>query len=182
METIAVLKCLLSAVLGKILTDDFADKEGLEMGDEYFANLDHIESVENFKEGYESEAHCSDSDGSGVDMSRIKLTAASKHGKPNTKEERNSSTTGKSERPEPVCVGKSKIAVIKYNFSFFTYSPGQDDSSEESSDDKEEDSNDDDSDSSDDTFVKDTYYTSSSVWRSYTTRRQAKGMKEGQER
>uniref|UniRef100_A0A096LRY5 SET domain bifurcated histone lysine methyltransferase 1b n=1 Tax=Poecilia formosa TaxID=48698 RepID=A0A096LRY5_POEFO len=52
---------------GKILTDDFADKEGLEMGDEYFANLDHIESVENFKEGYESEAHCSDSEGSGVD-------------------------------------------------------------------------------------------------------------------
>uniref|UniRef100_A0A673VL03 [histone H3]-lysine(4) N-trimethyltransferase n=1 Tax=Salmo trutta TaxID=8032 RepID=A0A673VL03_SALTR len=96
---------------GKILTDDFADKEGLEMGDEYFANLDHIESVENFKEGYESEAHCSDSDGSGVDMS----------------------------------------------------------SDEESNNDK----------SSDDTFVKDPYYSSSSVWRSYTTRRQAKGVKEG---
>lgn len=43
------------------------------MGDEYFANLDHIESVENFKEGYESEAHCSDSEGSGVDVSRIKI-------------------------------------------------------------------------------------------------------------
>lgn len=43
------------------------------MGDEYFANLDHIESVENFKEGYESEAHCSDSDGSGVDVGRIKI-------------------------------------------------------------------------------------------------------------
>lgn len=55
------------------MTDDFADKEGLEMGDEYFANLDHIESVENFKEGYESEAHCSDSEGSGVDLSRIKF-------------------------------------------------------------------------------------------------------------
>uniref|UniRef100_A0A8C7CEM7 [histone H3]-lysine(4) N-trimethyltransferase n=1 Tax=Oncorhynchus kisutch TaxID=8019 RepID=A0A8C7CEM7_ONCKI len=96
---------------GKILTDDFADKEGLEMGDEYFANLDHIESVENFKEGYESEAHCSDSDGSGVDMS----------------------------------------------------------SDEESNNDK----------SSDDTFVKDPYYSSSSVWRSYTTRRQAKGVMEG---
>ncbi|XP_054035325.1 histone-lysine N-methyltransferase SETDB1, partial [Dryobates pubescens] len=52
---------------GKILTDDFADKEGLEMGDEYFANLDHIESVENFKEGYESEAKSS-SDSSGVDL------------------------------------------------------------------------------------------------------------------
>lgn len=86
-------------LLGKILTDDFADKEGLEMGDEYFANLDHIESVENFKEGYESEAHCSDSDGSGVDMSRVKLPPSSKHAKPNTKEER-SSTTGKSKRPE----------------------------------------------------------------------------------
>ena len=44
------------------------------MGDEYFANLDHIESVENFKEGYESDAHCSDSDGSGVDMSKIQIT------------------------------------------------------------------------------------------------------------
>ncbi|XP_020767876.1 histone-lysine N-methyltransferase SETDB1 isoform X2 [Odocoileus virginianus] len=52
---------------GKILTDDFADKEGLEMGDEYFANLDHIESVENFKEGYESDIPCS-SDSSGVDL------------------------------------------------------------------------------------------------------------------
>ncbi|XP_005158072.3 histone-lysine N-methyltransferase SETDB1-B isoform X3 [Danio rerio] len=119
---------------GKILTDDFADKEGLEMGDEYFANLDHIESVENFKEGYESEAHCSDSEGSGVDMSRVKLPASSRH--------------------------------------------GQDDSSEESDDEKDDDSNEDDSDSSDDTFVKDTYYTTSSVWRSYTTRRQAKGLKE----
>ncbi len=70
------------------------------MGDEYFANLDHIESVENFKEGYESEAHCSDSEGSGVDMSRVKLPASSKHGKSTIKmEERNSSTTGKSERP-----------------------------------------------------------------------------------
>uniref|UniRef100_A0A672GDH0 [histone H3]-lysine(4) N-trimethyltransferase n=1 Tax=Salarias fasciatus TaxID=181472 RepID=A0A672GDH0_SALFA len=100
---------------GKILTDDFADKEGLEMGDEYFANLDHIESVENFKEGYESEAHCSDSEGSGVDVSRIKI-------QPSSEEE---------------------------------------------------------SDSSDDTFVKENLYSSSSVWRSYTTRGQVKGNKEG---
>uniref|UniRef100_A0A672GYK3 Histone-lysine N-methyltransferase SETDB1 n=1 Tax=Salarias fasciatus TaxID=181472 RepID=A0A672GYK3_SALFA len=100
---------------GKILTDDFADKEGLEMGDEYFANLDHIESVENFKEGYESEAHCSDSEGSGVD------------------------------------------------------------------DDKESKSEEE-SDSSDDTFVKENLYSSSSVWRSYTTRGQVKGNKEGERR
>ncbi|MEQ2180529.1 hypothetical protein GOODEAATRI_002115, partial [Goodea atripinnis] len=56
---------------GKILTDDFADKEGLEMGDEYFANLDHIESVENFKEGYESEAHCSDTSVSAVTKKQV---------------------------------------------------------------------------------------------------------------
>ncbi|KAF5902340.1 histone-lysine N-methyltransferase SETDB1-B isoform X1, partial [Clarias magur] len=133
---------------GKILTDDFADKEGLEMGDEYFANLDHIESVENFKEGYESEAHCSDSEGSGVDMSRVKMSS-SQQGKNGPKtEERNTS------------------------------SKGQDSSEEGDSDDEKDDSNGDESDSSDDTFVKDTYYSSSSVWRSYTTRRQAKGMKE----
>lgn len=83
------------SLLGKILTDDFADKEGLEMGDEYFANLDHIESVENFKEGYESEAHCSDSEGSGVDMSRVKMVT-SQQGKNGPKpEERNTSSKGK---------------------------------------------------------------------------------------
>ena len=84
---------------GKILTDDFADKEGLEMGDEYFANLDHIESVENFKEGYESEAHCSDSDGSGVDMSKIKippsaLVSGSAMRRPTKKGDATKKTTG----------------------------------------------------------------------------------------
>lgn len=133
---------------GKILTDDFADKEGLEMGDEYFANLDHIESVENFKEGYESEAHCSDSEGSGVDMTRIKiqpsaLVSSNPVGRPPKKAQ----------------------------------SPS---SSGDSNDDDDKDSkSEDESDSSDDTFVKDNYYSSSSVWRSYTTRGQVKGNKEG---
>uniref|UniRef100_A0A3B5AED0 Uncharacterized protein n=1 Tax=Stegastes partitus TaxID=144197 RepID=A0A3B5AED0_9TELE len=119
-------------IYAKILTDDFADKEGLEMGDEYFANLDHIESVENFKEGYESEAHCSDSEGSGVDVSRIKIQSPSSSGDSNDEEDKDS----KSE---------------------------------------------DESDSSDDTFVKENYYSSSSVWRSYTTRGQVKGNKESQD-
>ncbi|CAH6920126.1 histone-lysine N-methyltransferase SETDB1 isoform X1 [Phodopus roborovskii] len=103
---------------GKILTDDFADKEGLEMGDEYFANLDHIESVENFKEGYESDV-ASSSDSSGVDMK--------------DQEDGNSG----SEDPE------------------------------ESNDD-----------SSDDNFCKDEDFSTSSVWRSYATRRQTRGQKE----
>ena len=55
------------------------------------------------------------------------------------------------------------------------------DSSKDSNEEEEKDSkSSDDSDSSDDTFVKDTYLNSSSVWRSYTTRGQAKGTKEGE--
>uniref|UniRef100_A0A3Q2Z036 [histone H3]-lysine(4) N-trimethyltransferase n=2 Tax=Hippocampus comes TaxID=109280 RepID=A0A3Q2Z036_HIPCM len=132
---------------GKILTDDFADKEGLEMGDEYFANLDHIESVENFKEGYESEAHCSDSEGSGVDMSRLKI--------------------------------QPSALVAANSFGRQGKKADSSRSSEESNEEEDKDSKSDESDSSDDTFVKDTYYSSSSVWRSYTTRGQAKGHKEG---
>ncbi|KAM6434504.1 histone-lysine N-methyltransferase SETDB1 isoform 1-T2 [Liasis olivaceus] len=103
---------------GKILTDDFADKEGLEMGDEYFANLDHIESVENSKEGYESEAKCS-SDSSGVNL--------------------------------------------------------KDDDDDNSGSEEAEESNED---SSDDNFCKDEDFSTSSVWRSYATRRQTRGQRE----
>ncbi|XP_063804134.1 histone-lysine N-methyltransferase SETDB1-like [Pseudophryne corroboree] len=103
---------------GKILTDDFADKEGLEMGDEYFANLDHIESVENYKEGYESDVKSS-SDSSGVDL--------------------------------------------KENREEGSGSEGQEESIE---------------DSSDDNFGKNEDITTSSIWRSYATRRQTRGQKE----
>ncbi|NXR78667.1 SETB1 methyltransferase, partial [Pycnonotus jocosus] len=104
---------------GKILTDDFADKEGLEMGDEYFANLDHIESVENFKDGYESDAKCS-SDNSGVDL----------------KDDDDNENTGTEELEE---------------------------------------SNED---SSDDNFCKDENFSTSSVLRSYATRRQTRGQRD----
>ncbi|XP_041844375.1 histone-lysine N-methyltransferase SETDB1-B [Melanotaenia boesemani] len=133
---------------GKILTDDFADKEGLEMGDEYFANLDHIESVENFKEGYESEAHCSDSEGSGVDVSRIKI------------------------QPSALVSGSSGGRQLKK-------ARGSSSSDDSNDDDDKDSKSEDESDSSDDTFVKDNYFSSSSVWRSYTTRGQLKGNKEG---
>uniref|UniRef100_A0A8D3D083 [histone H3]-lysine(4) N-trimethyltransferase n=1 Tax=Scophthalmus maximus TaxID=52904 RepID=A0A8D3D083_SCOMX len=131
---------------GKILTDDFADKEGLEMGDEYFANLDHIESVENFKEGYESEAHCSDSEGSGVDVSRIKIQPS---------------------------------ALVSSNIVGRPARKGDSSGDSNDDDDDKDSKSEDESDSSDDTFVKDNYYSSSSVWRSYTTRGQVKGNKEG---
>lgn len=108
----------LFSLTGKILTDDFADKEGLEMGDEYFANLDHIESVENYKEGYESDVKSS-SDSSGVDLKED-------HGE----------NTGTEEQEES-------------------------------------------QDSSDDNFGKNEDITTSSVWRSYATRRTTRGQKNG---
>ncbi|XP_078348189.1 histone-lysine N-methyltransferase SETDB1-like isoform X2 [Oculina patagonica] len=39
---------------GQILNEDMANKEGRDFGDEYLAELDHIEVVEKAKEGYES--------------------------------------------------------------------------------------------------------------------------------
>lgn len=89
------------------------------MGDEYFANLDHIESVENFKEGYESDAKCS-SDNSGVDL----------------KDDDDDDNTGTEELEE---------------------------------------SNED---SSDDNFCKDESFSTSSVLRSYATRRQTRGQRD----
>lgn len=88
------------------------------MGDEYFANLDHIESVENSKEGYESEAKCS-SDSSGVNL--------------------------------------------------------KDDEDGQSGSEEAEESNEE---SSDDNFCKDEDFSTSSVWRSYATRRQTRGQRE----
>jgi len=40
---------------GQILNEEMADKEGTDYGDEYLAELDHIEVVEKAKEGYESD-------------------------------------------------------------------------------------------------------------------------------
>lgn len=154
------------------------------MGDEYFANLDHIESVENFKEGYESEAHCSDSEGSGVDVSKIKIQPSalvSSHppGRPTKKGECRSLKA-------PGNVFERERDQKRWRSSFSSSNPvlpaaaQSSSSSEDSNDDDDKDSKSEESDSSDDTFIKDSYYSSSSVWRSYTTRGQVKGNKEGE--
>lgn len=67
------------------------------------------------------------------------------------------------------------------HLSFVSVTVRSPSSSGDSNDDDEKDSkSEDESDSSDDTFVKESYYSSSSVWRSYTTRGQVKGNKEGE--
>lgn len=155
------------------------------MGDEYFANLDHIESVENFKEGYESEAHCSDSEGSGVDVSKIKiqpsaLVSSNPPGRPTKKGEcwslKAPGNMFERERDQK----RSRSSFSSFN-PVLPAAAQSSSSSEDSNDDDDKDSkSEEESDSSDDTFIKDSYYSSSSVWRSYTTRGQVKGNKEGE--
>ncbi|XP_041094914.1 histone-lysine N-methyltransferase SETDB1-like isoform X2 [Polyodon spathula] len=148
---------------GKILTDDFADKEGLEMGDEYFANLDHIESVENFKEGYESDAKCS-SDGSGVDVKGGARGGALRRGQPGGRgqggpaQQRDRENEDNSDRSD---------------------SDSDDEDDEEEDEEEDEEDDEEEEESSDDNFCKEEYFNAGSVWRSYATRRQTRGMKEG---
>lgn len=154
------------------------------MGDEYFANLDHIESVENFKEGYESEAHCSDSEGSGVDLSKMKiqpsaLVSSNPVGRQTKKRECPSLKATLWEHGRRRGGGREALFRLNRALPAAAQSPS---SSEDSNDDDDKDSkSEEESDSSDDTFVKDSYYSSSSVWRSYTTRGQVKGNKEGED-
>lgn len=72
--------------------------------------------------------------------------------------------------------------ILSSSFTFiFSVADQSSSSSSDSNDDDDKDSkSEEESDSSDDTFVKDSYYSSSSVWRSYTTRGQVKGNKEGE--
>ncbi|XP_030644436.1 histone-lysine N-methyltransferase SETDB1-A [Chanos chanos] len=50
---------------GRVVTEDMVTAEGQGLADDYLANLDYIECVEKIKEGYESEACCSE-DGTSV--------------------------------------------------------------------------------------------------------------------
>lgn len=73
------------------------------------------------------------------------------------------------------------LYIISHISFFFSLTAQSSSSSGDTNDDEDKDSkSEDESDSSDDTFVKDNYYSSSSVWRSYTTRGQVKGNKEGE--
>ncbi|XP_050520332.1 histone-lysine N-methyltransferase eggless-like [Daktulosphaira vitifoliae] len=45
----------ISTYVGHLSTDNDAEVDGITYGDEYLANLDHIEAVENYKEDYESD-------------------------------------------------------------------------------------------------------------------------------
>ncbi|KAL7883134.1 hypothetical protein SRHO_G00007920 [Serrasalmus rhombeus] len=62
---------------GKIVTDGMASMEVNMSGNEYLANLDYIEEVEKLKEGYESEAYCSDTEQEEEKKGLIRMTTGS---------------------------------------------------------------------------------------------------------
>lgn len=75
----------------------------------------------------------------------------------------------------------SQIQILFFPLSCNSITPENSSSDDSNDDDNDKDSkSEENSDSSDDTFVKENYFTSSSVWRSYTTRGQVKGNKEGE--
>lgn len=70
---------------GKVVRDEGVNAESAltEMsGNEYLANLDYIEGVEKLKEGYESEAYCSDPEEHSDKKTLVTMTtgALKKHG------------------------------------------------------------------------------------------------------
>ncbi len=46
--------------VGEVLSEQKANEDGMQFGDEYFVELDLIETVEQAKDGYESDAENSD--------------------------------------------------------------------------------------------------------------------------
>ncbi|KAK1805370.1 hypothetical protein P4O66_019680 [Electrophorus voltai] len=68
---------------GKIVTDEMVSMDNALSGNEFLANLDFIEGVEKLKEGYESEACCSDKEGESDKKTLLTMTtgALKKHAK-----------------------------------------------------------------------------------------------------
>uniref|UniRef100_A0A4W4ERA1 [histone H3]-lysine(4) N-trimethyltransferase n=1 Tax=Electrophorus electricus TaxID=8005 RepID=A0A4W4ERA1_ELEEL len=68
---------------GKIVTDEMVSMDNALSGNEFLANLDFIEGVEKLKEGYESEAYCSDKEGESDKKTLLTMTtgALKKHAK-----------------------------------------------------------------------------------------------------
>ncbi|KAF4080413.1 hypothetical protein AMELA_G00171020 [Ameiurus melas] len=147
---------------GKVVKDEVGNADSAMTGNEYLANLDYIEGVEKLKQGYESEAYCSDTQEESNKKTLVTMTtgALKKHGMfqmdSSSGEEKEETTQQKMERKTP---GKRE---------------------RKTSDDLEEyDEDDDDEDedykiSSNDSMGAEWKYLSDDCKRSYTTRRNAK--------
>lgn len=67
---------------GKVVKDEVGNADSAMTGNEYLANLDYIEGVEKLKQGYESEAYCSDTQEDSNKKTLVTMTtgALKKHG------------------------------------------------------------------------------------------------------
>lgn len=78
---------------GQLLTEQGANEDGTQFGDEYLAELDYIEVVERMKEGYESDVVASDSESDEAQPAAPVATAAESNSEP--EEEPNKQEAGK---------------------------------------------------------------------------------------
>ncbi|MCI4395535.1 hypothetical protein PGIGA_G00181730 [Pangasianodon gigas] len=148
---------------GKVVKDEVVNAESAMSGNEYLANLDYIEGVEKLKEGYESEAYCSDIEEESDKKTLVTMTtgALKKHG---VFQMDSSSSSGE----EKEVTNQQKVET--------KMTPGE--RERKASDDELE--NDDDVDdedykmSSNDDTGAERKYLSNDCKRSYTTRRNAK--------
>lgn len=94
-----------SVFTGKIVNEDKMNEDDTVSGNEYLANLDFIEGVEKLKEGYESEAYCSD-----TEVESSKKTITMKTG-PLWKNSRYKEDSSSGEEPMEVDTAKDKTKV-----------------------------------------------------------------------
>lgn len=90
---------------GKIVNEDKMNEDDTMSGNEYLANLDFIEGVEKLKEGYESEAYCSD-----TEVESSKKTITMKTG-PLLKNSLYKEDSSSGEEPMEVDTAKDKVKV-----------------------------------------------------------------------
>ncbi|CAH1786455.1 unnamed protein product, partial [Owenia fusiformis] len=143
---------------GQLLTEQGANEDGHQYGDEYLAELDHIEVVENLKEGYESDVVDPDDEGSSDDDEDESMPSDNKSdstfdGRKYLKDKnRNSSESGDTRiRNSPRSIQQQKSST-KQTAEWVKNIPEPDDCivlSDDDSNSKSQEPNDDDNDSDD---------------------------------
>lgn len=93
---------------GKIVNEDKVNEDDAVSGNEYLANLDFIEGVEKLKEGYESEAYCSDTE---VESNKKTITMKTGPLLKKTLYQEDSSSSEEREEPMELVTEQEKMEV-----------------------------------------------------------------------
>ncbi|XP_077051343.1 histone-lysine N-methyltransferase SETDB1-A isoform X2 [Siphateles boraxobius] len=95
---------------GKIVNEDKVNEDETVSGNDYLANLDFIEGVEKLKEGYESEAYCSDTE---VESNKKTITMKTGPLWKNTLYQEDSSSSEEREEPMELVTDQEDMEVCE---------------------------------------------------------------------